>query len=401
MGKTQLKVRIDCFRWILFLGVIPFDKAALTLYRSNEIGNILSYCLLLITIIIIGFRLVQHKNNREYVVGFFVNRIHIIFILITVLYFMSGLINENLKLSRALSLFCLWAYYVFSLLEYDDSKKLINDISNAAVLLIIISLFLYFINNRNVYYQESATVFSFKGVALNRNGYIEFALFPVLNYWCNAINNGTKSKIICALVCMISLYSIIITKSATSIVCIVLFLFFLLLRRPLKRVFSLRLFFVFYIIAFAVTVIADSSNNWYLNWISNFFGRSTTLTGRTTFWPTTLQLIQKKPILGYGIDTNVLLECGIIENDPHNGLLYLLLTSGIIGAYVFLHIIIKMMNKAAFLLKIDDTVYCVIAFIISWLVRGIVESPFSYTHYIFWTLVIIVFRICYESPQSR
>lgn len=396
MGKTQIKVRIDCFRWILFLGVIPFDKAALTLYRNNQIGNILSYCLLLITVIVVGFRLVQHKSNSEYVIDFLVNRIHIIFILISILYLMSGLINDNLKLSRALSLFCLWAYYIFSLLEYDDPKRLIKDISNAAVFLLVFSLFLYFINNRNVYYQESATVFSFKGVALNRNGFIEFALFPVLNYWCNAINNGTKSKTICALVCAISFYSILITKSATSIVCIVLFLVFLLLRKPLKRLFSLRAFFIGYLIVFAVTVIVDSSDNWYLNQISNIFGRSATLTGRTTFWPTTVQLILKKPIFGYGIDTNVLLECGIRENDPHNGLLYLLLTSGLVGTYIFFHIIIKMMDKTAFLLKTDDTVYCIIAFIISWLVRGIVESPFSYSHYIFWTLVIIVFRICYE-----
>lgn len=396
MKIPPLKIGTRQFRWVLFLGVIPFEKASLTIYRSKPVGNALSYLLILFTALITCMCMIQIKNIPAGEKKKLIQNISLIFVFMLVIYATNGLLNNNLQFTRLLSLFTLWIFYVFAVLGYRKPQELLRDLSKACLFLTILSLVLYLTNNRNVYYQESATLFSFKGVALNRNGFIEFALFPIVYYWYLAIKGGLKDKIVSVIISIVSLYAIIITRSATSIVCLVVLFPVLVFRKSIQKYLSLKIFYIVYSIIFILVVLLESSSA--VNYISSLLGRSNTLTGRTSFWPITLDLIAKKPILGYGIDTTVLYDIGIRENDPHNGMLYLLLTSGCIGGIIFILLIVNHIKAAKMTLKSNDLVYCVNAYIMSWLVRGIVESSFSYTHYIFWVSIITIFLIYYEKP---
>ena len=397
MKESLFTIKKGSFRWVLFLGVIPFDKAVLTLYQSRQIGNVISYLLNLFVLVYAVLALLQYGNTIAECKKILINKMNIVFIIMSTLYLFSGLLNDNLQFSRFASLLCLWAYYIYSFIAYKNSRELIRDISKAASFLVLISLILYFVNNRNVYYQESAIVYSFKGVALNRNGFVEFALLPIAYYWYTAIENGRKQKTVSVIMILTIAYSILITKSATSIICLSVLLILLVFRKGMKQVFTLKLFYMVYAILFAVIVVINSSDSWLLQRLSLIFGKSSTLTGRTSFWPIAMDLISNKPLFGYGIDTTILMENGIIENDPHNGILFLLLTSGILGTFLFLKIIISTLNKVSGMLIKNEYVYCIIAFVIAWLVRGLVESAFSYSHFMFWVSVAISLHIYYES----
>ena len=134
--------------------------------------------------------------------------------------------------------------------------------------------------------------------------------------------------------------------------------------------------------------------------ISSAFGKATTLTGRTQIWDSSFNLILKKPILGYGLDTTVLLDKGILENDPHNGILYIILTQGFIGFIFTVYLFIKTLGTINQVMKNIPQIYPMVAFIFCWFCRGLVESSLSYTHFGFWILLVVIRELYLETKMG-
>ena len=59
---SGIKIKLSTFRWILFLGVLPIEKAAVTLYANSEVGQ---YFALLLNIITLGLAVIFFLNNRK------------------------------------------------------------------------------------------------------------------------------------------------------------------------------------------------------------------------------------------------------------------------------------------------------------------------------------------------
>jgi hypothetical protein len=65
--SKKRRSRILDFTWVLFLGVLPFDKASLTLYSSDTLGSIISIILNGLTLVgaVVGWMSIRSKNKKK------------------------------------------------------------------------------------------------------------------------------------------------------------------------------------------------------------------------------------------------------------------------------------------------------------------------------------------------
>jgi O-antigen ligase len=151
-------------------------------------------------------------------------------------------------------------------------------------------------------------------------------------------------------ICIITLCTIVgfMSKSTTSILAIALFFWLDILGRIYLRGGNFRIISICSAISCVVIVIFVM----YSGLIFELFGKDTTFTGRTLFWPYVIDNISKKPLLGWGFyafwssANPIALEIAyairgdnndifIIPN-AHNALLELLLESGFLGTSIFI-----------------------------------------------------------------
>jgi O-antigen ligase len=313
------------------------------------------------------------------------------FVVLLLTYTLAAIV-DRIELTRFLSLVCVFGYYIFVISCYDSIEKLVKDVNRALLLTIGVGIILYVFGNENVTAYESATKIVFKGIVANRNSYSGFTLLYIATnfYLWRKEKKFTAWRIITTLVAIVTT---VMTGSATSIICIALLLLLLCgcKVKELRRWYSFRIFAIAYVVIFAVLVLSNSTELKLLEFIAKLFGKSTTLTGRTDLWVVAMDIIVKSPLFGFGYDNTQLISHGMKLADPHNSLLYIAMTQGFIGIVGFgamLFFVVR--NDKNLELKKNDAYMCMFSFVIIWFIRGLVESIFSYSHFIFWFALIVM-----------
>jgi exopolysaccharide production protein ExoQ len=151
-------------------------------------------------------------------------------------------------------------------------------------------------------------------------------------------------------ICIIALCTIVafMSKSATSLLTIAAFFWLDILGRLYLRGGSFRIISICLAIGCVPIVILVM----YSDLIFELFGKDSTLTGRTLFWPYVIDNISKKPLLGWGfcafwspVNPIALQIAEAIKGDnwytffivnAHNGMLEFLLEIGFLGTSVFI-----------------------------------------------------------------
>ena len=386
------------FAWILFLGVMPFDKGALTLYYNDSIGKYIGLALNAITVLLalVGFanRMLLTKSqiriSRKYIYFFAV---------LLVAYLFSGFVTP-LSITRIFSMICLLGYYLHVICNYDDVIQLLKDVNRALFVIIALSVILYIAGSEHVMYTENATTEVFKGIADNRNSYAEFTLFFVVSNFCLWRHNKS-SWLWRLLTSAVAVYTTIMTNGATSIICMYLLVFLLIaiaIWKSIGHLVSFNVFSVVYVVVFAVMVMSQYTEWGALQFIIDTFEKSSSLTGRTDIWRVTIEQISANPIFGFGYESNALLEVGIVENDPHNSVLYTMFTQGIVGILAFVVMTSFLWRKDVDTKIKGNILYNAMAiFVMVWFVRGLTESVFSYSHFVFWCALIIMEKISHDT----
>ncbi|MFB2875871.1 O-antigen ligase family protein [Floridanema aerugineum] len=142
--------------------------------------------------------------------------------------------------------------------------------------------------------------------------------------------------------------------------------------------------------------------------IFGVFGKDTTLTGRTEFWPQMLDAIAKRPILGYGVqgfwqswrgDENpaghIRAVRGFIPPNGHNGFLDLALETGYLGLALFL---VSMMLNLVLAFKFwvrsksAESVFPLLI-ILYVIMSNVSETQLFLANYIWFFYVIIAVRL--------
>ncbi|MDG0030624.1 O-antigen ligase family protein [Priestia sp. Y58] len=209
---------------------------------------------------------------------------------------------------------------------------------------------------------------------------------PLIYLYSYMIHNKLKAfPFLLILICAVSLY---LSESGTGIVISFLAILFVVL--PKKYFPSFTTYFWTYIVAFFTIVVFRLQELLFGDFIINVLHKDMTFTGRTYIWDLVLNLIKKSWLIGYGRGNQIISQHFANLNETHNGLLEIMMYSGILGVLFFLIILLLVGHKLNS--NKDHILSKILSFsIFAYLIIGLTESVFYKKE--FWILLVISYGI--------
>lgn len=301
----------------------------------------------------------------------------------------SAVINNNITIGMIYTNFVYIGFIIYINYCMKDFKNFINALNILFTLLIIYNLILaIFVKSSYMYigYQGSQKVFV--GTFESRNG-ISMVMIPAIAFILirsEYIYEKVRNKDI--LLCFMVLIIILLSKSSTGFIVGSLLVIYVLLLKKIKIKLNINKLMSIYTIIYTQVVIFRIQETVFRGFIENTLQKNVTLTGRTLIWDFIMKIIPNSLIFGYGRN-DIIAQNAIIRDvtEAHNGLLEILLCTGIIGLFVFILILLnafralnKSNSKISYILSMAIFLYFCIA---------LTESAFTYTKIGFWILIII------------
>ena len=368
-------------KYFIVLFILPF-------IGINVIdGNILLSSASKMVVSIIGYLMLFENFNYNK------NILNIKLILLVMLYsfiiLFSAVINNNITIGMIYTNFVYIGFIIYINYCMKDFKNFINALNILFTLLIIYNLILaIFVKSSYMYigYQGSQKVFV--GTFESRNG-ISMVMIPAIAFILirsEYIYEKVRNKDI--LLCFMVLIIILLSKSSTGFIVGSLLVIYVLLLKKIKIKLNINKLMSIYTIIYTQVVIFRIQETVFRGFIENTLQKNVTLTGRTLIWDFIMKIIPNSLIFGYGRN-DIIAQNAIIRDvtEAHNGLLEILLCTGIIGLFVFILILLnafralnKSNSKISYILSMAIFLYFCIA---------LTESAFTYTKIGFWILIII------------
>ena len=368
-------------KYFIVLFILPF-------IGINVIdGNILLSSASKMVVSIIGYLMLFENFNYNK------NILNIKLILLVMLYsfiiLFSAVTNNNITIGMIYTNFVYIGFIIYINYCMKDFKNFINALNILFTLLIIYNLILaIFVKSSYMYigYQGSQKVFV--GTFESRNG-ISMVMIPAIAFILirsEYIYEKVRNKDI--LLCFMVLIIILLSKSSTGFIVGSLLVIYVLLLKKIKIKLNINKLMSIYTIIYTQVVIFRIQETVFRGFIENTLQKNVTLTGRTLIWDFIMKIIPNSLIFGYGRN-DIIAQNAIIRDvtEAHNGLLEILLCTGIIGLFVFILILLnvfKALNKSnskiSYILSMAIFLYFCIA---------LTESAFTYTKIGFWILIII------------
>ena len=358
-----------------FIGINVINDNILLSSASKMIVSIIGYLMLF-----------ENFNYNK-------NILNIKLILLVMLYsfiiLFSAVINNNITMGMIYTNFVYIGFIIYINYCMKDFKNFINALNILFTLLIIYNLILaIFVQSSYMYigYQGSQKVFV--GTFESRNG-ISMVMIPAIAFILirsEYIYEKVRNKDI--LLCFMVLIIILLSKSSTGFIVGSLLVIYVLLLKKIKINININKLMSIYTIIYTQVVIFRIQETVFRGFIENTLQKNVTLTGRTLIWDFIMKIIPNSLIFGYGRN-DIIAQNAIIRDvtEAHNGLLEILLCTGIIGLFVFILILLnvfKALNKSnskiSYILSMAIFLYFCIA---------LTESAFTYTKIGFWILIII------------
>ena len=358
-----------------FIGINVINDNILLSSASKMIVSIIGYLMLF-----------ENFNYNK-------NILNIKLILLVMLYsfiiLFSAVINNNITMGMIYTNFVYIGFIIYINYCMKDFKNFINALNILFTLLIIYNLILaIFVKSSYMYigYQGSQKVFV--GTFESRNG-ISMVMIPAIAFILirsEYIYEKVRNKDI--LLCFMVLIIILLSKSSTGFIVGSLLVIYVLLLKKIKIKLNINKLMSIYTIIYTQVVIFRIQETVFRGFIENTLQKNVTLTGRTLIWDFIMKIIPNSLIFGYGRN-DIIAQNAIIRDvtEAHNGLLEILLCTGIIGLFVFILILLnafKALNKSnskiSYILSMAIFLYFCIA---------LTESAFTYTKIGFWILIII------------
>ena len=358
-----------------FIGINVIDDNILLSSASKMVVSIIGYLMLF-----------ENFNYNK-------NILNIKLILLVMLYsfiiLFSAVINNNITIGMIYTNFVYIGFIIYINYCMKDFKNFINALNILVTLLIIYNLILaIFVQSSYMYigYQGSQKVFV--GTFESRNG-ISMVMIPAIAFILirsEYIYEKVRNKDI--LLCFMVLIIILLSKSSTGFIVGSLLVIYVLLLKKIKIKININKLMSIYTIIYTQVVIFRIQETVFSGLLENILQKNVTLTGRTLIWDFIMKIIPNSLIFGYGRN-DIIAQNAIIRDvtEAHNGLLEILLCTGIIGLFVFILILLnafralnKSNSKISYILSMAIFLYFCIA---------LTESAFTYTKIGFWILIII------------
>ena len=358
-----------------FIGINVINDNILLSSASKMIVSIIGYLMLF-----------ENFNYNK-------NILNIKLILLVMLYsfiiLFSAVINNNITMGMIYTNFVYIGFIIYINYCMKDFKNFINALNILFTLLIIYNLILaIFVQSSYMYigYQGSQKVFV--GTFESRNG-ISMVMIPAIAFILirsEYIYEKVRNKDI--LLCFMVLIIILLSKSSTGFIVGSLLVIYVLLLKKIKINININKLMSIYTIIYTQVVIFRIQETVFRGFIENTLQKNVTLTGRTLIWDFIMKIIPNSLIFGYGRN-DIIAQNAIIRDvtEAHNGLLEILLCTGIIGLFIFILILLnsfralnKSKSKISYILSMAIFLYFWIA---------LTESALTYTKIGFWILIII------------
>jgi O-antigen ligase len=197
---------------------------------------------------------------------------------------------------------------------------------------------------------------------------------------------------------VLSICLLILSNSKTAFLVLLAFLLLLPLFEALRWRYNLTV-----PILAAATLLVGSTAIWLsarIELVLSFLERDVTLSGRTWLWPLVLDMIQRRPWLGYGYNAfwrgwegdsaALFLRLGYELPHAHNAILDLLLDLGVVGVLVFALGYVFACFRAVKLVRLSQTAAGLwpLVFLTFMLVYNVTESSILRQNNIFWVLYV-------------
>ena len=202
------------------------------------------------------------------------------------------------------------------------------------------------------------------------------------------------------LLIVVSLASIIFLGSMTSVIGVSLITLYIILNRFFKNPkLLLIIFFIIYIAIFLLIIWFGNDIDqvkWVASFIEGTLNKDTTFSKRTTIWENAVNLIQRSPIVGYGIQNVDWNDEHLQGSGAHNLWVMLLLNGGIISCFSFIFLTLYAIRNAL-LQKSKITTTAVIALCILF-----VMSFFEAYNiiYMFFFLQLVYYSPCIQPTEN-
>lgn len=210
-------------------------------------------------------------------------------------------------------------------------------------------------NYTSLFYDQYGPVF-----ALGDTKRFSFMILPLVTFMLLLNKNFKKSffcKICTVYICSISMFILTYCWAVSAMIMLTILIFtyiFLEINKNyfITKIINAKIFFYLYIILnilLTMTSFVDKFGT-----LLAVFGKSITLSGRTYIWQRGIEYIKLKPILGYGVNTELTMNRFWNLVHLHNYLINCLYIGGIILMVTILYILYMLQKKLSSNISLDS-----------------------------------------------
>lgn len=351
-------------RWVVFFLLLP--QVGIYYFQVGSIVNLIHIWQLLIFV--------------PFLIPVFlrVNTFNILFSFLFLLILLSAYLNGNITSGTVFNIMSLGGICYYLSNATKNFKELITGLYYLFATVMVLNFITMLVGafQINGYY------------LLGGKNAISHELFPAIPlFYLYSYSTYNKLKPIPLILILISAVSFYLSGSGTATILALLTFLFIFLPKKVSP--NLNIYLILYTIAFFALVIFRLQNL-FANFITFVLKKDLTFTGRTFIWDRVLDGLHGSWILGLGRESKIVEEYFYPVSATHNGVLQVLVYSGIIGLILFtvtLLIIVKKLKKYR-----KNPISKILSFsIFSYLVIGLTESVFF--QFEFWLLLVLAYDI--------
>lgn len=360
----------DTILWSL----VPFSLLG-DCYIKVLLGNAYQYFLIfLFCVIIIKYLVLTNIRSNE------IKPLIVLVLLISSIYLFRIIKGYGMSIGAFFSLFTqISILFIFAIAIRTKKWEKLRLICNVLNIIIIVNFLSIIIFPGGIYKTVYADnwFLGYKNIMI-RTLLPSLALNCIVSYHTNG-HFKLKDYILFGIV----LASILLSGSSTSIVVLAVFGIFIFLSTHFKHKFipNLKIIIIVSLIL-SISVAFFEFQNLFSDYISKYFGKDTTLTGRVFIWEAVISLFKESPFIGYGYHNGeewikiinfTFADSRVSVSHPHNYFLYCLLQGGIL--YIIMLVVVSFYIDKHFINNYKNDEICILlAMYIAFFVEGITES---------------------------
>lgn len=329
-----------------------------------SITRLVTNCIFIL--MLIYYLLIDRIKARQYRFGI------LLAVLTTVTLIWTPLMFESIKVYiNVIGPIC---YFIIMGL-ITDKDVIIKNLRAYSTLIVVCEVISLFLPNK-VGYMETTDIL--RGIHLSRSAlvvYLNFCIFINLIYFIQKWKKDNVINIFSTGIIGVSTILVILTKSSTGILTVML-LYVLILATNKERVYN-WLFSISLVLGIGIPFMNVNSQI-IESFIETVFGKTLTFSGRKYIWQYALNNLVKNPILGNGFNsTEELLRDKVIPvyerqaSHTHNGFLEVFLQTGIIGLILVVCVLVLAYMFIKILPQVQQTIMR--AYLITFIIFNFME----------------------------